>query len=156
MPSRYPAVGDLRPTATGSVSHVTWTARARCTAVLTRRVAARIAPALLLVAVGLTGPSTALPPSARPGAEADLPAANLLVGAAKHSIAPRPNEYGGTWETDPALCRTLEGARDLSLEQLGANVKALAKALAAVLALLGESPESPPASATTDRTPDGP
>ena len=55
-----------------------------------------------------------------------------------------------------ALCRTLEGARDLSLEQLSANVKALGKALTAVLALLGESPESPPASATTDRTPDGP
>ena len=55
-----------------------------------------------------------------------------------------------------ALCRTLEGARDLSLEQLSANLKALGKALTAVLALLGESPESPPASATTDRTPDGP
>jgi hypothetical protein len=31
----------------------------------------------------------------------------LLVGAAKTSIAPRPADYGGTWETDPATCRTL-------------------------------------------------
>jgi len=56
-----------------------------------------------------------------------------------------------------ALCRTLEGARDLSLEQLGANVKALGKALETVLALLGESApalESTPAAASSDRTPD--
>jgi hypothetical protein len=31
----------------------------------------------------------------------------LLAGAAKTSIHPRPEEYGGTWETDPAACRTL-------------------------------------------------
>jgi HPt (histidine-containing phosphotransfer) domain-containing protein len=56
-----------------------------------------------------------------------------------------------------ALCRRLEGARDLSLEQLGANVKALGKALEAVLALLDE-PKAPletaPASARNDRNPD--
>ena len=36
------------------------------------------------------------------------PEANLLVGAARTSIAPRPADYGGTWVTDPALCRTLD------------------------------------------------
>jgi two-component system, sensor histidine kinase len=58
-----------------------------------------------------------------------------------------------------ALCRTLESPRDLSLEQLGANVKALGKALDTVLVLLGEQPrsaEGSPASATTDRNPDAP
>ncbi len=56
-----------------------------------------------------------------------------------------------------ALCRTLEGARDLSLEQLAANVSALGKALEAVLTLVGEvsrPAEGVPASATTDRKPD--
>jgi CheY-like chemotaxis protein/HPt (histidine-containing phosphotransfer) domain-containing protein len=55
-----------------------------------------------------------------------------------------------------ALCRTLEGARDLSLEQLGANAKALGQSLDAVLALLGERAERAPASATTERNPDSP
>ncbi|HTV18745.1 MAG TPA: histidine kinase dimerization/phospho-acceptor domain-containing protein [Polyangiaceae bacterium] len=59
-----------------------------------------------------------------------------------------------------ALCRTLEGARELSLEQLGANVKALGKAMEAVLTLLGEPTpaaiEGTPASATSDRTPELP
>jgi CheY-like chemotaxis protein/HPt (histidine-containing phosphotransfer) domain-containing protein len=55
-----------------------------------------------------------------------------------------------------ALCRTLEGARDLSLEQLGANAKALGQSLDAVLALLVEKAERPPASATTERNPDSP
>jgi CheY-like chemotaxis protein len=58
-----------------------------------------------------------------------------------------------------ALCRTLEGARELSLEQLGANVKALGKALEALLTLLGDPTpvlESAPASATSDRNPELP
>jgi CheY-like chemotaxis protein/HPt (histidine-containing phosphotransfer) domain-containing protein len=56
-----------------------------------------------------------------------------------------------------ALCRTLEGARELSLEQLGTNVKALGKAMEAVLALMGEpSPalEAAPASVTSERNPE--
>ena len=32
----------------------------------------------------------------------------LQVGAAKLSIAPRPEDHGGTWVTDPAKCRTLD------------------------------------------------
>lgn len=58
-----------------------------------------------------------------------------------------------------ALCLALEGARELSLEQLGSHVKALGKALEAVLALLGEPTpalESAPASAAGDRNPDSP
>ncbi|HEX8208058.1 MAG TPA: hypothetical protein VF587_18480 [Solirubrobacteraceae bacterium] len=38
---------------------------------------------------------------------ASLPAGQVLAGAAKTSIRPRPADYGGTWETDPAKCRTL-------------------------------------------------
>ncbi len=30
------------------------------------------------------------------------------MGAAKLSIEPRPEEFGGTWETDPRACRTLD------------------------------------------------
>jgi CheY-like chemotaxis protein/HPt (histidine-containing phosphotransfer) domain-containing protein len=58
-----------------------------------------------------------------------------------------------------ALCRTLEGARDLSLEQLGTSVKALGKALEAVLTLMGEPTpalEAAPASAASDRNPESP
>jgi len=44
--------------------------------------------------------------------------AGLLAGAAKASIAPRPGDYDGTWETDPDLCRTLEPA---FLEHLGTS-----------------------------------
>ena len=42
----------------------------------------------------------------------------LLAGAAKASIAPRPADYGGTWETDPRACRTLEPG---FLENLGTS-----------------------------------
>lgn len=42
----------------------------------------------------------------------------LLVGAAKASIAPRPGDYGGTWETDAEACRTLDPGY---LAQLGAS-----------------------------------
>jgi len=36
--------------------------------------------------------------------------AGLLAGAAKSSISPRPGAYGGRWEHDVDLCRTLEPA----------------------------------------------
>jgi CheY-like chemotaxis protein len=58
-----------------------------------------------------------------------------------------------------ALCRTLSLARELTLEQLGANARALGKALDGVLATLGSSQraaENAPASAKADRTPDSP
>ncbi len=42
----------------------------------------------------------------------------LRVGAAKQSIAPRPADYGGTWETDAATCRTLDPG---FLEHLGTS-----------------------------------
>jgi hypothetical protein len=38
---------------------------------------------------------------------ASLPEGQVLAGAAKNSIAPRPEDYGGTWERDPAKCSTL-------------------------------------------------
>jgi hypothetical protein len=34
----------------------------------------------------------------------------LRVGAAKTSMYPRPGDYGGVWETDPAKCKTTEPA----------------------------------------------
>jgi hypothetical protein len=40
----------------------------------------------------------------------------LRAGAAKHSIAPRPDDYGGTWVRDPSACRTLDPG---FLEHLG-------------------------------------
>ncbi len=50
---------------------------------------------------------------------AALPAsAGLRVGAAKRSITPRPDDYGGTWVTDPAACRTLDPG---VLQQLGSH-----------------------------------
>lgn len=58
-----------------------------------------------------------------------------------------------------ALCRTLNLARNLSLEQLGASARALGKALDGVLAARGlrqQAAENAPASATTDRNPDLP
>lgn len=68
--------------------------------------------AVLLLAAVLTDPAAVVLPSAGPGAtttgETTTPDPNLFVGAARHSIAPRPEEYGGTWETDPARCRTLD------------------------------------------------
>ena len=45
-------------------------------------------------------------------------ATGLQVGASKVSIAPRPNDYGGTWETDPAACRTMDPGY---LQRLGTN-----------------------------------
>lgn len=55
------------------------------------------------------------PPAAPAGAPAAAPI-GLRVGAAKTSIAPRPADYGGTWVTDPAACRTLDPG---FLEHLG-------------------------------------
>lgn len=54
--------------------------------------------------------------AARPASSPSILPAGLLAGAAKTSIAPRPADYGGTWETDPAACRTLDPG---FLEHLG-------------------------------------
>ena len=37
-----------------------------------------------------------------------LPPGFALVGAAKASIAPRPDDYDGTWETDPDACARMD------------------------------------------------
>ena len=68
------------------------------------------AAALLLAgAAGLHGPASLTAPGDNVLAEsATKPEPNLLVGAAKRSITPRPGDYGGTWETDPAACRTFD------------------------------------------------
>ena len=69
-------------------------------------------PTGLLGAVGgsLAGGAGDDGATAAASAPAGLPATTvgLLAGAAKTSIAPRPDDYGGTWVTDPATCRTLD------------------------------------------------
>jgi hypothetical protein len=60
--------------------------------------------------------SEASAPASPQGAAATPRPAGLLAGAAKTSITPRPADYGGTWETDPDACRTLDPAY---LERLG-------------------------------------
>jgi hypothetical protein len=67
--------------------------------------------------VGAAGSSgTAAPSTATAvGGDGAVPA-GLLAGAARNSIAPRPADYGGTWETDPDACRTLDPG---FLEHLG-------------------------------------
>lgn len=72
---------------------------------------------------GGAGPSTADPtagPATGAGEAETVTAlaapAGLRVGAAKASIAPDPAAHGGTWETDPAACRTLDPGY---LQQLG-------------------------------------
>ena len=57
-------------------------------------------------------------PAAAPGGDPAPAPTGLLAGAAKASIAPRPADYGGTWVTDPAACRTLDPG---FLERLGTN-----------------------------------
>ena len=64
-----------------------------------------------------TSPSPATPAAEPPQSSADLPApppdpsvladGQVLAGAAKTSMEPRPEDYGGTWETDHDKCATL-------------------------------------------------
>ncbi len=71
---------------------------------------------LVEVPANLAPPTPGAPSS--PGVAAPQSGApvGLLAGAAKTSIAPRPADYGGTWVTDPAACRTLDPG---FLERLG-------------------------------------
>ncbi len=70
-------------------------------------------------AVDTTPPSSPTPtddtaaaeagPTAGPTAtSADLEPGWALVGAAKTSIEPRPDDYGGEWETDPDACERMD------------------------------------------------
>ena len=71
----------------------------------------RAVGAMAATAAVLLGPALAHAVTAETTAPvapvADARPIGLLVGAAKSSIAPRPEDFGGTWETDPAACRTL-------------------------------------------------
>src|SRR5688500_11774860 len=79
--------------------------------------AAQQAAALAQVEIEPTEPSA--PPSGGDGAAAaaaeaisvpsgsSLAEGQVLAGAAKTSIAPRPADYGGTWEKSEAKCSTL-------------------------------------------------
>ena len=49
-------------------------------------------------------------PAGAPINPASLPAGQVLAGAAKTSIEPRPADYGGTWERNPAKCATLSAS----------------------------------------------
>jgi hypothetical protein len=70
------------------------------------RQAAAAALVLLLPLAGLVQDRAPAAPTTSQGIAPPAPS-GLLAGAAKTSIHPRPEEYGGTWETDPAACRTL-------------------------------------------------
>ena len=59
----------------------------------------------------------------------------MRVGASKRSIAPRPDDFGGTWVTDPAACRALDPG---FLERLGTTPEDAAHLAAHRLALAGE------------------
>ena len=66
-----------------------------------------------LLPADVTNPSRA--------AEAPAQQAQVLAGAAKTSIFPRPEDYGGTWETDRAKCETLseEGFQNMLSDPVG-------------------------------------
>jgi hypothetical protein len=66
--------------------------------------------------LGGGSPETAAPTGS--GAPRSALPAGLRAGAAKASITPRPQDYGGTWETDLGACRTLDPG---ILERLGAD-----------------------------------
>jgi hypothetical protein len=53
-----------------------------------------------------TAPAAAETPISVPD-PASLPEGHVLAGAAKTSILPRPDDYGGTWERSHAKCATL-------------------------------------------------
>ena len=64
-------------------------------------------PTTALLQTPAVAPTTAT--AAAPGTVPEpAPETRLLVGAAKAPITPRPEDYGATWETDPAACRTLD------------------------------------------------
>lgn len=42
----------------------------------------------------------------------DLSQGQVLAGAAKVSLEPRPDDYGGVWETDRAACATLDPSQE--------------------------------------------
>ncbi|HEX4902990.1 MAG TPA: hypothetical protein VFV42_09295 [Acidimicrobiales bacterium] len=69
-------------------------------------------------ATGGSEPTAATSPAGGDVATTTAAPAGLRVGAAKVSIDPRPAEFGGTWVTDPAACRTLDPG---FLERLGTN-----------------------------------
>ncbi|MQA62334.1 MAG: hypothetical protein GEU86_12725 [Actinophytocola sp.] len=63
-----------------------------------------IATAALTVSAVALGPSLLTPGAAAPSAKPGL----ALVGAAKASIEPRPDDYGGTWERDRDACARMD------------------------------------------------
>lgn len=65
-------------------------------------------------------------PEAAAFSQLDLSAGQILGGAAKVSLRPRPEDYqadypGARWETDPSECKTLEPAMD-DIEQTATHV----------------------------------
>src|SRR5688500_14334705 len=58
-------------------------------------------------APGSSEPQTAADAPITIADHASLPAGQVLAGAAKTSIKPRPADYGGTWETRSSRCARL-------------------------------------------------
>ena len=66
-----------------------------------------------------------------------LESGQVLAGAAKISIEPRPEDYGGTWETDRAKCERMS---ENALAQLAANTQEMVDHLAAAGSPWPENP----------------
>jgi hypothetical protein len=83
-------------------------------------------PATTLTKAAVTVPD---PSALQPG--------QVLAGAAKISTEPRPQDYGGTWEKDPAKCATLS---ENGVNQLATNTAEMVDHLAAAGSPWPENP----------------
>ena len=80
------------------------------------------APATAPIATSTAAASALAAAAGRPVNPASLGAGKLLVGAAKTSMNPRPQDYpGAVWEKDPAKCKTLEPAWFQDLPKAAVN-----------------------------------
>jgi hypothetical protein len=91
-----------------------------------------------LVSTPATDPRSVTPttPVTVPDASS-LAAGQVLAGASKISIEPRPQDYGGTWEKDPAKCATLS---ENGVSQLATNTAEMGDHLAAAGSPWPENP----------------
>jgi hypothetical protein len=86
-------------------------------------------------------PTPATDPRRPPAVNVPDPSAlkngQVLAGAAKISIEPRPQDYGGTWEKDPKKCATLS---ENGVSQLATNTEEMGDHLAAAGSPWPENP----------------
>jgi hypothetical protein len=110
------------------------TATSAVPAVPTTAPASTPAPAPAPATEPRTAAAAVPPPPPSPSA---LKAGQVLAGAAKTSIEPRPADYGGTWETSREECETLS---ENGANQLATNTEAMVDHLAAAGSPWPENP----------------